>query len=69
MLNGATRAALDALPVPWDGGPARACVVLLADRWALAWQFGTTKEPSGVTFGNPKDAVRAASYINERNGE
>ena len=68
-MNNDLRAQLDVLPVPWDGGPAAACVTYddATRRWALAWQVGREKQPSGLTFDKPLAAIRAATYLNRRN--
>lgn len=68
-MNGDIRRTLDALPVPFNGAPARACVTLAGSRWQVSWLVGTAKEPTSITFDKPRDAVRAAGYLNERNGQ
>lgn len=67
-MNNDIRAALAALPVPWNGGPAAACVIVDdAGLYRVAWLVGTSKLPTPIAFDKPRDAARASAYLNERN--
>ena len=68
-MNGDIRRALDAEPVPFYGAPARACVVIHKGGWAVAWLVNTEKQPTGFQFNRVRDAISAAAYLNERNGQ
>lgn len=58
---------LDTIPIPVDatGEPAQA-VVVHDGTWRLAWQLGRQKHPTELTYRRPRDAAKAASYLNER---
>lgn len=66
-MNAATRAVLNAEPVPASPlGLARACIVFHDGEWRTAWLAGTEKQPFGEGCGTAREAAAAASYINER---
>ena len=59
---------LERLPVPASPtGELAQAVVTYDGRWQLAWLVGTAKVPTGVAFDKPRDAIRAAAQLNERN--
>lgn len=66
-MNWAELASLS-VPASADGTVARAAVVY-DGRWQVVWQLGRTKVAAGLAFDKPREAIRAARSINERNGQ
>jgi hypothetical protein len=68
-MNAVDRRELDQEPVPTsDGQPARAGVGLVFAGWRTHWLVGTEKRWFGPVYDTPREAARAAAYLNARIG-
>jgi len=67
-MNATRRRNLQLEPVPMEStGLAIACVVFEKNQWRTAWLVGNRKTVFGEPYTTAKDAIAAATYLNEVN--